>query len=180
MVPERRATTQAPESRAVMYSMPVPTYGARARSSGTACRCMFDPISARFASSFSRNGTSEAAAAAGPGRADLVLVGADVHRFDDIADLVLRIPAGVPDDHVVDDAAVLDLAVRRLDEAELVDPRVARQRRDEADVRTFRRLDRADAAVVRRMDVADFEARALARQTAGAERRKTTLMRDFR
>ena len=54
-------TTTAPESRAVMYSMPVPTYGLRARSSGTACRCMFDPISARFASSFSRNGTSEAA-----------------------------------------------------------------------------------------------------------------------
>ena len=51
----------APESRAVMYSMPVPTYGARARRSGTAWRCMFDPISARFASSFSRNGTSEAA-----------------------------------------------------------------------------------------------------------------------
>ncbi len=44
-----------------MYSMPVPTYGARARRSGTAWRCMFDPISARFASSFSRNGTSEAA-----------------------------------------------------------------------------------------------------------------------
>ena len=44
-----------------MYSMPVPTSGARARSSGTAWRCMFDPISARFASSFSRNGTSEAA-----------------------------------------------------------------------------------------------------------------------
>ena len=60
-VPERRATTTAPESRAVMYSMPVPTYGDRARSSGTAWRCMFDPISARFASSFSRNGTSEAA-----------------------------------------------------------------------------------------------------------------------
>ena len=60
-VPERRATTTAPESRAVMYSMPVPTNGARARSSGTAWRCMFDPISARFASSFSRNGTSEAA-----------------------------------------------------------------------------------------------------------------------
>ena len=61
MVPDRRATMTAPESRAVMYSMPVPTNGARARSSGTAWRCMFDPISARFASSFSRNGISEAA-----------------------------------------------------------------------------------------------------------------------
>ena len=44
-----------------MYSMPVPTYGLRARSSGTAWRCMFDPINARLASSFSRNGTSDAA-----------------------------------------------------------------------------------------------------------------------
>ncbi len=44
-----------------MYSMPVPTNGDRAWSSGTAWRCMFDPISARFASSFSRNGMSEAA-----------------------------------------------------------------------------------------------------------------------
>ncbi len=59
--PDRRATMTAPESRAVMYSMPVPTKGARALSSGTAWRCMLLPIRARFASSFSRNGMSEAA-----------------------------------------------------------------------------------------------------------------------
>ena len=82
--------------------------------------------------------------------------------------------------HVVGDAAVLHLAVRRLDEAELVDARVARQRRDQADVRTFRRLNRADAAVVRRVDVADLEAGALARQTAWPERRETPLVRDLR
>ena len=74
---------------------------------------------------------------------------------------------------------LVDLAVRRLDEAVLVDAREGRERRDEADVRTFRRLDRADAAVVRGVNVADFEARALARQTAGPERRETTLVRDF-
>jgi len=39
-----------------MFSMPVPTSGESVRSSGTDCRCMFAPISARFASSFSRNG----------------------------------------------------------------------------------------------------------------------------
>src|SRR5437764_1483264 len=61
MVPDLLATITAPESRAVMYSMPVPTNGARARSSGTAWRCMFDPISARLASSFSRNGINDAA-----------------------------------------------------------------------------------------------------------------------
>ncbi len=51
----------APESRATTLSMPVPTRGASARKSGTAWRCMFEPMSARFASSFSRNGISAAA-----------------------------------------------------------------------------------------------------------------------
>ena len=41
--------------------MPVPTSGADGLSSGTAWRCMFEPINARFASSCSRNGISEAA-----------------------------------------------------------------------------------------------------------------------
>jgi hypothetical protein len=39
----------------------VPTKGASAFTSGTAWRCMFEPISARLASSFSRNGISDAA-----------------------------------------------------------------------------------------------------------------------
>ena len=107
-------------------------------------------------------------------------VGADqLVGLDDVADLVLRVATGVGDDHVVDDAAVLHLAVGRLDEAELVDPRVAGERRDQADVRTFRRLNRADASVVRRMDVAHFEPGALARQAAGPERRETPLVRDL-
>ena len=59
--PARRQTTAAPESFTVMCSMPVPTSGASERSSGTAWRCMLEPISARLASSFSRNGMSEAA-----------------------------------------------------------------------------------------------------------------------
>ena len=66
-----------------------------------------------------------------------------------------------------------------LDEAVLVDARVARERRDEADVRTFRRLDRADAAVVRRVNVADFESGALAGETARSEGRQTPLVRDL-
>jgi len=61
MVPERRATITAPESRAVMYSMPVPTSGASPRINGTAWRCMFEPINARLASSFSRKGIKLAA-----------------------------------------------------------------------------------------------------------------------
>ena len=61
MTPSRRATTVTPESRATMASMPVPTSGASVRMRGTAWRCMFEPIRARLASSFSRNGTSAAA-----------------------------------------------------------------------------------------------------------------------
>src|SRR5580765_654456 len=98
--------------------------------------------------------------------------------FDDVARLVLA-AGGVGDDDVVGDAPVLHLAVRRLDEAELVDARVARQRRDEADVRTFRRLDRADASVVRRVHVAHLESGTFTRQTARSERRETPLVRDL-
>ena len=57
-VPERSAITTSPESTAARYSRPVPTSGACRISSGTACRCMFAPISARFASLCSRNGIS--------------------------------------------------------------------------------------------------------------------------
>ena len=60
-MPLRLARITAPESRAVTPSMPVPTSGASATSSGTDWRCMLAPISARLASSCSRNGTSDAA-----------------------------------------------------------------------------------------------------------------------
>ena len=80
---------------------------------------------------------------------------------------------------VVEHAAVLDLLVGRLDEAVLVDPRVAGQRGDEADVRAFRRLDRADAAVVRRVNVADLESGPLAREPTRPEGRQTPLVRDL-
>ena len=65
-----------------------------------------------------------------------------------------------------------DLAVRRLDEAELGDRRHRRERADQADVRAFRRLDRAHAPVVGRVDVAHLDRRALAGQAARAERRQ--------
>jgi hypothetical protein len=81
---------------------------------------------------------------------------------------------------LVGDLAVGDPAVRRLEEAVLVQLRVQRERVDEADVRTFRRLDRADPAVVRRVHVADLEAGALACQAARAERRDAPLVRDLR
>ncbi len=60
-VPGLRASTTSPLLRAACASMPVPTIGASLTSSGTACFCMFEPISARLASSCSRNGISEVA-----------------------------------------------------------------------------------------------------------------------
>ncbi len=201
--PARRAVWQAPESRATFSSMPVPTNGASARSSGTAWRCMFEPISARFASSFSRNGISEAAT-------DTSCFGRDVDQVDvgrrvqhEVArlagrdevvgepalgvELRVRLGDGVAHLlgrrhvlHVVGDLAVLDPAVGRLDEAVLVHPREAGERVDQADVRAFRGLDRAHPAVVGRMDVADLEAGALAGQTARPERRQAALVGDFR
>src|SRR5699024_8998429 len=51
-----------PESFPDTYSIPVPTIGASGSRSGTACRCMLAPISARLESSFSKNGMQAVAA----------------------------------------------------------------------------------------------------------------------
>ena len=59
--PASRAMRTWPESRAARTSIPVPTIGASGSRSGTAWRCMFEPMSARFASSCSRNGMSAVA-----------------------------------------------------------------------------------------------------------------------
>ena len=118
---------------------------------------------------------------------DLAALAADQHlALDEVALGVERrvrlrddVPVLLVGGQVVDlvgDLALDDLAVRRLDEAERVDPGERRQRADQADVRAFRRLDRAHAAVVRRVDVADLEAGALTGQTTGAERRQAALV----
>ena len=242
--PARLQITTAPESRAVTCSMPVPTKGASARSSGTAWRCMFEPISARLASSFSRNGMRQAATetscfgltsmysissrcfstklpawraltSSGTMRpfsssstlacAMTYLSSSQAERYSqwasysagcflapssrlaffdrlprhDVADLERRV-AGVEDPDLVHHRALDHLAVGALDEAVLVDARKAGERRDQTDVRTFRRFDRADAAVVRRVHVADFESGALARQTARSKRRQAPLVGDLR
>src|SRR6266550_88629 len=100
-------------------------------------------------------------------------------------DLVaLRIDRGAPQasafelrrDVLVQRDAVVHAAERGLDESELVDLGVRREVADQADVRTFRRLDRADPAVVAVVHVADVEAGALARQSAGAQRRQAPLV----
>src|SRR3546814_8250612 len=55
----------------------------------------------------------------------------------------------------------------------------ARERVDQADVRTFRGFNRADAAIMGGVNVAHFKARAFTGKTARPERRHTTLVRDF-
>ena len=163
---------------------------------------MFDPMSARLASSCSRNGIIAVAT-------EQICRGRDVHVVDvgrvDVVDLA----ALLADQHAVarrtepcgvqrrvglrDDVPVLlvggevvdlvgDLAVRRpcgtasrRSRTALTRPKVD-ERADQADVRAFRRLDRAHAAVVARVHVADLEAGALTGQTTRAERRQAALV----
>ncbi len=103
-----------------------------------------------------------------------------VHIFgaNDVADFVGGV-ARIQDLDFVDYVAVDHTLVWAFDKAVIVDARKAGERRNEADVRTFRRFDGADAAVVRGVHVADFEAGAFARQTARSKRRETPLMRDL-
>ncbi len=54
--PALSASTMSPVSSAARRSIPVPITGASVLSSGTAWACMLEPISARLASSCSRNG----------------------------------------------------------------------------------------------------------------------------
>ena len=102
-----------------------------------------------------------------------------VERRVGLGDGVLRLFHRRQVDDLLGDAAVLDAAVRALDEAVLVDAREGRERVDQADVRAFRRLDRADAAVVGRVHVAHLEAGALTRQTARTKRREAPLVGDL-
>ena len=107
-----------------------------------------------------------------------VVVHADVGEGDELVLLLLGahvVAAGGRQVHL----AVLDVTVRGLDESECVDAGIDAQGGDQTDVRTFRGLDRAEAAVVRVVHVTDFEARAVAAQTAGTEGGKTTLVSDL-
>ena len=60
-IPSLFATIVTPESKATSLSIPVPTNGDSGFKRGTACLIMLEPIKALFASSFSKNGISDAA-----------------------------------------------------------------------------------------------------------------------
>ena len=193
------ASTTSPVSIAARRSIPVPTSGASVTSSGTAWRCMFEPISARLASSCSRNGIIAVATdqicsgrdvdqvdllrrhpdvLAGLRAADDLLARAGCPFFVDLGvrlgDLLLLLLGRVDPDDLVGHDAVPDDAVGRRHEAVLGDLRVGRERADQADVRAFRRLDRAHPPIVGRVHVAHLDRRPLTGQAAGAERAQAT------
>ena len=99
-----------------------------------------------------------------------------VDRGVGLGDDVLLFLVGGQVADLVGHLAVDDRAVRRLDEAVLVDPGVRGQGADEADVRALGRLDRAHAAVVRRVDVSHLEAGALTREATWPEGRQAALV----
>ena len=77
-------------------------------------------------------------------------------------------------------AAVFGFAIRRFQETKIVDAGERRQRRDQTDVRTFRRFHRTDTAIVRIMHVADLKPGTIARKPAWPQGRQPALMRQLR
>ena len=70
------------------------------------------------------------------------------------------------------DFAVFDFTIGSFDKSVLIDARKSRERRDQTDVRSFRRFNRADPTVVGRMHVAHFETGAITSQTTGPKGRQ--------
>ena len=108
----------------------------------------------------------------------MVLVQGLVGLGDDVVFLFVR-------GHVADlvrDAlgGLVHAAVGRLDEAVAVDAGVGRQRADQADVRSFRRLDGAQARVVRVVNVAHVHGGAVAVEAARAQGRGAALVGQLR
>ena len=97
--------------------------------------------------------------------------------------LILLISSHV--DHFIRDNRIrlvspVNLAVRSLDKTILVDSRIARQRVDQSDIRTFRRLNRAHAAIMGVMDVTNLKSGTIPRKAARTQSGQTSLMRQLR
>ena len=116
------------------------------------------------------------AVAAGDAGTDEVVV--LVQRLVGLSDDILVLLVGGHIDDLIGDSAggLVDLAVRGLNEAVLVDLGVGGQIGDQTDVRAFRRLDGAQTAIVGVVNVADLEACAVTGQTAGAQSGQTALV----
>ena len=75
---------------------------------------------------------------------------------------------------------LVDAAERRFHKAVFIDTGESSKIGDKADVRTFGRLDRAHTAIVAVVHVTHLKSSAVTGQTAGAEGRQTTLVRQLR
>ena len=71
---------------------------------------------------------------------------------------------------------VFNLAIRGLNETEFVNLRINAKRRNQTDVRTFRRLNRTETTIVGVVYVTNLETGTFTRQTAGAKSRQTALV----
>ena len=114
--------------------------------------------------------------AAGDAGTDEVVV--LVQRLVGLSDDILVLLVGGHIDDLIGDSAggLVDLAVRGLNEAVLVDLGVGGQIGNQTDVRAFRRLDGAQTTIVGVVNVADLEACAVTGQTAGAQSGQTALV----
>ena len=95
---------------------------------------------------------------------DVVVLDIRRHILDNVGDLA---------------GCLIHLAIGRLDKAVIRNLCVGGEVGNQTDVRAFRRLDRAHSAVVRVVYVTNLEGRAVTRQTAGAERGQTALVRQL-
>jgi hypothetical protein len=161
---------------------------------------MFEPIKARVASSSSKKGINAAEDLGGRDIDKLDLIRIDVlelpiHAGDDsiFRHLSVLIRAEIGRSHdlvdlfvspkindILRDLAVLHSAVRRDQEAVIVDSCINRERADETNVRAFGRFDRTDAAIMRNMDVSHFEPRSLPVQSSRSQGRESPLVRQLR
>ena len=71
---------------------------------------------------------------------------------------------------------LVNLPVRRLHKTIFVDSRIGRQRVDQTDIRSLRRLDGAHSAIMRIMYVTHLESGTVSGKTAGTQRGKTSLV----
>ncbi len=118
-----------------------------------------------------RIGEDRLTALAAEDRAHQLALGVDVRVG--LRDRLVLLLGGVEALHIGGDPPALHPSIRGLDEAELVERRVAAERADQADVRALGGLDRAHAPVVGGVDVANLDGGALTREPTGAEGRQT-------
>src|SRR5262249_43556862 len=105
--------------------------------------------------------------------ADLAVLGRRISG----SELHLRFLIGPQPGNFVGQLALVDLAVRRDEEAVFIDAGIDRQAGNQTDVGAFRRLNGADAAVVRDVHITHFEAGAFAVKATGAQSAQTSLVR---